>query len=80
MVSGLNYNQSFSKGEIGFCEPCAEGKQQHAKFPRDKSTRADNKLDLVHTDVCGKMDVPSLSQKEYFITFIDDKSRFVLIL
>ena len=77
MVSGLNYTKSFSKDQIGFCEPCAEGKQQHTKFPRDISTRADNKLDLVHTDVCGKMDVPSLSKKEYFISFIDDKSRYV---
>ena len=77
MVRGLNYSKSFSKAEIGFCEPCAEGKQQHTKFPRNESTRAENKLDLVHTDVCGKMDVPSLSNKEYFISFIDDKSRYV---
>ena len=32
-------------------------------------------LELVHTDVCGKMDSESLSGKEYFISFIDDKSR-----
>ena len=76
MVSGLNYKKSFSKDEIGFCEPCAEGKQQHTKFPRDESNRAENKLDLVHTDVCGKMDEPSLSKKEYFVSFIDDKTRF----
>ena len=31
----------------------------------------------MHTDVCGKMDKPSLSGKEYFVSFIDDKSRYV---
>ena len=77
MVSGLDHKKSFTKEEIGFCEPCAEGKQQHTKFPRNDSTRANNNLDLVHTDVCGKMEKPSLSGKEYFISFIDDKSRYV---
>ena len=76
MVSGLEYKESFTKDEKGFCEPCAQGKQQHKKFPRDESTRAVIVFDLVHTDVCGKMDVPSLSGCEYFISFIDDKSRY----
>ena len=38
-------------------------------------TRASEVLELVHTDVCGKMETESLSGKEYFISFIDDKSR-----
>ena len=76
MVSGLDYKKHISKDKIGFCEPCAEGKQQHTKFPHNESTRATKVLDLVHTDVCGKMDKPSLSGKEYFISFIDDKSRY----
>ena len=29
-------------------EPCAEGKAQHTKFPREENTR-DQKLDRVHT-------------------------------
>ena len=76
MVNGLDYKKHISKDKIGFCEPCAEGKQQHTKFPHNESTRATKVLDLVHTDVCGKMDKPSLSGKEYFISFIDDKSRY----
>ena len=72
----FEYKKSFSKDEIGFCEPCAEGKQQHKKFPHDESTRGVKLLDLVHTDVCGKLDEPSLSGNEYFISFVDDKSRY----
>ena len=33
-------------------------------------------LDLVHTDVCGPMTTQSREEYSYFITFIDDLSRF----
>ena len=32
-------------------------------------------LQLVHSDVCGPMDVESFSWKKYFVTFIDDLRR-----
>ena len=32
-----------------------------------------------HSDVRGKLETKSLSGAEYFVTFIDDKSRFVLV-
>ena len=36
-------------------------------------------LELVHTDdVCGKLNPRSVGGAEYFVTFVDDKSRFVL--
>ena len=34
------------------------------------------KLELVHTDVCGPMSVQARGGYEYFITFIDDYSRY----
>ena len=34
---------------------------------------------MIHSDVCGKLDTKSLSGAEYFLTFIDDKSRFAWI-
>ena len=36
-------------------------------------------LDLVHSDVCGKMNEKSLGGAEYFLTFIDDKTRYVWV-
>ncbi len=33
-------------------------------------------LDLIHTDVCGKLNTKSLGGAEYFLTFTDDKTRF----
>ena len=39
--------------------------------------RSTELLGKVHSDVCGKIEVKSLSGAEYFVTFIDDKSRYV---
>ncbi|XP_057996507.1 uncharacterized protein LOC131175847 [Hevea brasiliensis] len=44
-------------------------------FPSDSMWRAKEKLELVHSDVCGPMSVPSLRQNKYFILFIDDLTR-----
>jgi len=32
-------------------------------------------LELVHTDVCGPMNLSSVGGNKYFLTFIDDFSR-----
>ena len=45
------------------------------QFPKTRGERSDELLGIVHSDVCGK----SLSGAEYFVTFIDAKSRFVWI-
>ena len=65
-------------GKLDVCEPCAYGKQHRAPFPVSK-TCSKEVLELVHTDVCGKMEVKSLSGNEYFVTFIDDKSRYIWV-
>ena len=36
-------------------------------------------LGLVHSDVCRKMSTHFLSGGEYFVTFIDDKTRYVWV-
>ena len=74
MINGFDFDVS---KDIDFCKPCAEGKHHRQKFPRKGGKRAGELLGLVHSDVCGKMDVESLSGKEYFLTFIDDKSRYI---
>ena len=41
-------------------------------FPRLVYTGQKEPLELIHSDVCGKMSIPSLSGALYFVTFIDD--------
>ncbi len=56
-----------------------DGKQHRSSFPKSGSRRATQLFKIVHGDVCGKIEAKSLSGAEYFVTFIDDKSKFVLI-
>ena len=41
--------------------------------------RATRKLELVHSDVCGPMHTLSFGKHAYFVTFIDDYSRFAWV-
>ena len=41
-----------------------------------KSRRAQELLELVHTNVCGTMSAQAKGGYEYFITFTDDYSRY----
>jgi hypothetical protein len=55
------------------CEPCLMGKM--TRTPLSSSIeRMANLLEILHTDVCGPMSVPSHGGYCYFITFNDDLS------
>ncbi|MCO5579721.1 hypothetical protein L7F22_033581 [Adiantum nelumboides] len=58
------------------CEGCILGKMHRFAFSQDGSVRATRKLQLVHSDACGPMRTPSVGNSLYFVTFIDDFSRF----
>ena len=61
-----------------FCETCTRGKLQRSKFSTS-SIRSKEPLELVHSDVCGKMSAVSLGGAEYFVTFIDDHTHYVWV-
>ena len=72
LVNGLDYGVT---KDIKFCEPCVDGKHQHSSFPKSGGRRATKLLKIVHSDVCRRLEAKSLCGAEYFVTFIDDKSR-----
>ena len=76
MVDGFDYDSS---KDIDFCESCVEGKIHRFPFPTDGGKQADEPLELIHSDVCGKMSTKSIGGAEYFLTFIDDKTRYVWV-
>ena len=76
MVDGLNYD--CSKG-FGFCESCTEGKSHQLPFPKRTCKRAKHPLELIHSDVCGKIGTRSLGGGEYFVTFVDDHTRYAWV-
>ncbi|KAL4278845.1 hypothetical protein GQ457_03G040090 [Hibiscus cannabinus] len=60
---------------IQLCEACIKGKQHRQRFEVGKSWRARRPLEIVHTDIAGPFDIPSLGGNRYYLTFIDDYSR-----
>lgn len=75
LTDGFDFDVSH---ELAFCETCPQGKQHRTKFPTS-SRRADAPLGLVHSDVCGKMNEKSLGGAEYFLSFVDDKTRYTWV-
>jgi transposase InsO family protein len=64
----------FSIEQYDVCRGCAMGKYAKAPFPASDS-RSTGILDLIHSDVSGRMSSPSLSGYLYHVLFIDDYSR-----
>lgn len=57
------------------CEVCAKCKI-HVKTFKPSSNRETSILGLVHSDICGPMSTESIGGAKYFVTFIDDCSRY----
>ena len=56
-----------------------EGKSHRLPFQQSTGKRADHPLEVIHSDVCGKIGTRSLGGCEYFITFVDDRTRHVWV-
>ena len=54
------------------CEGCILGKQHREIFPSGKSIRAKAPLEIVHSNLCGPMQTPSLVDSHYMLSFIND--------
>jgi len=58
------------------CEICIQGKMTRTPFPLASERHTEDLLEIVHTDICGPMRTESKSGARYFITFIDDRSKW----
>ena len=59
------------------CVDCIKGQQ--TKHTKKGATRSEELLEIVHTDIYGPFDSPSFGNEKYFITFIDNFSRYYYI-
>ena len=57
------------------CETCHFAKQKRLPFP-DSITVSSQCFDLLHMDIWGPYAHPSLLGHKYFLTIVDDKSRY----
>lgn len=60
------------------CNGCIMGKSHRTPIPKKSDSRASAVLDLVHSDVVGPLEVPSIGGFRYFVTFIDDHSNWTV--
>ena len=57
------------------CESCLMGKMTKTSFSGTME-RATDLLEIIHTDVCGSMNIEARGGYRYFLTFTDDLSRY----
>ncbi|KAK8333680.1 hypothetical protein V6Z12_A10G218400 [Gossypium hirsutum] len=69
LLHKLNLVEDMSKFEARetVCEVCQLGKQTRLSFLVNRAWRARERLELVHSDVCGLMRSPSLNDNKYFV-------------
>ena len=66
---------SFDYESHDICESCLKGKMSKSPFNK-KGERAIETLELIQSDVCGPMSIQARGGYLYFVTLIDDYSRF----
>ena len=72
MLDEILYPLDLSDFEV--CVECIKGKRTNIR--KLGVERAKDVLELVHTDICGPFPTTSWNGQQYFITFIDDYSRY----
>ena len=73
MVDGLDPN---CLPESGFSESSTEAKAHHRLHT---SVRTEEPLELIHSNMCGKIGIKSLNGGEYFVTVIDNHTCYAWI-
>jgi len=61
------------------CDICQFAKQKHVPFTSSLSHASSN-FELLHLDIWGPLFVPFVHGHKYFLTIVDDHSRFLLII
>ena len=69
------YYESLDYEPFDTCESCLMGKMTKIPFSGTME-RANDLLEIIHTDVCGPMSVDARGGYRYFLTFTDDLRRY----
>ena len=69
------FSESLGYESFDACEPCLLGKMTKTPFSGTME-RATDLLEIIHTDVRDPMSVDARGKYRYFLTFIDDLSRY----
>lgn len=61
------------------CEVCIRNKIVEEPYPKEANNRATEILGRIHSDVCGPLPTVATGGEKYFVTFIDEKSRYLKV-
>ncbi|KAI0993409.1 hypothetical protein K3495_g14775, partial [Podosphaera aphanis] len=61
------------------CQACSLSKSKH-HTPKHATKRATHRGEYIHTDLCGPFPIISLSNLLYYISFVDDATRYSTVL
>ena len=70
--------ESLDYESLDACEPCLLGKMTKTSFSGTMQ-QATDLLEIMHTDVCGPMNIEARGRYHYFLIFTDDLSRYEYI-
>ena len=68
-----------SKKHDELCGVCVKGKMTKMPFPKTAHHMCQHPLEIVHSDVSGRAQCKLLGGGNYFVTFINDFSRFMYV-
>ena len=77
ILRGKSFGVNFSDKQFHPCETCIRGKQTEQPY-RPSNSRASKPGELIHTDLC-QIRESSVKGYKYFLTFMDDFSRYLFI-
>ncbi|GJZ82536.1 retrovirus-related pol polyprotein from transposon TNT 1-94 [Tanacetum coccineum] len=67
----------YTKGHL--CSACQMGKSKEESHPHKRGPSINEKLQMLHTDLCEAMQVESINKKRYILVIVDDYSRFTQV-
>lgn len=76
LVTGLKLVKC---GATMVCECCLEGKMARLPYPQQSTRKTTQPLELIHTDLCGPMSNVTPGGNKYFLSLIDDYSRYIVV-
>jgi transposase InsO family protein len=77
LVRQMIRRQDLEKERLN-CTSCIQGKMARSEFSRSNS-KSSRRYELVHTDVCGPFEENAIGEYRYFVTFIDDYSKYCFV-
>ena len=63
----------------GLCDACQKAKQRRTSFKNKTESSIDEPLHLLHLDLFGPVNVPSISKKRYALVIVDKFTRFTWV-